>query len=373
MTVFFIALVTYASQIVIGNHRVECKIGITKYMNFDCIRKLLENSGLIVKHIDESRDDWETVLSEVKNYDVDYDLTAVDYHCLYFSSALEYQQQAMVFFASGKPVAVWPFSISESESKVSLGSNGTEVLPPLMLPNLAEKVAKKVVNSAHLILTEIKTAKSARCIFKYNMLSDGCSLWYKSLQDKYTLLDVTHFLYVDLSRDLDLIKGGFRKSFRPLVTKGLRNWNIELFAEHCPVVFEEFRLLHIAVAGRETRPKSTWDELHSSIVSGKGFLITLRNDEGELVGGGYFRINQQQGLYGVGVYKRELFDQPLGHAVQYKAMEYMKSRGLTTYCIGHRPYAHERNTPTDKEIQIGYFKEGFATHMYPAFLFGADS
>ncbi|QUM83614.1 FemAB family protein [Moritella sp. 28] len=342
-------------------------------MNFDSIKELIKNSGLTVKHIGDSRDDWDVVLSAVKNYDVDYDLAAVDYHHLYFSSVLEFQQQAMVFFASGKPVAVWPLSISQSEGKSRIGSNGSEVLPPLLLPNLAEKVAKKVVNSAHLILTEIKTAKTATCTLKYNMLSDGCSLWYKSLQDKYKLFDVTHFLYVDLNRDLDLIKGGFRKSFRPLVSKGLRSWNIDIFADSCADVFEEFRLLHIAVAGRETRPKSTWDELHASLISGKGFLITLRDDEGILVGGGYFRINQRQGLYGVGVYKRELFDQPLGHAVQYKAIEYMKSQGLTTYCIGQRPYPHDRNTPTDKEVQIGYFKEGFATHMYPAFIFSEQA
>lgn len=339
-------------------------------MNFDSIKALVGKSGLTVSHIDDSREDWDIVLSAVKDYDVDYDVTAVDYHRLYFSSVLQFQQQAMVFYASGKPVAVWPLSISRIGDQVNLGSNGSDILPPLLLPGLAEKVAKKVVNSAHVILTEMKVLESACCTFKYNMLREGCSQWYKSLRDNYKLLDVTHFLYVDLNRDLDLIKGGFRKSFRPLVTKGLRSWNIDVLTESCPVLFEEFRLLHIAVAGRETRPKSTWDELHTSIILGKGFFITLRDELGVLVGGGYFRINKGQGLYGVGVYKRELFDQPLGHAVQYKAIEHMKSLGLTTYCIGHRPYPNERNTPTDKEVQIGYFKEGFATHMYPAFIFG---
>lgn len=342
-------------------------------MNFSSINTLIGNSGLTVRHIDDSREDWDIVLSAVKNYDVDYDITTVDYHRLYFSSVLDFQQQAMVFYASGKPVAVWPLSISRTESKVSFGSNGSDILPPLLLPDLADKVTKKVVNAAHLILTKTKKSESANCMFKYNMLNDGCSQWYKSLLEKYKLLDVTHFLYVDLKRDLDVIKGGFRKSFRPLVTKGLRSWNIEVFTDSCPAIFEEFRLLHIAVAGRETRPKSTWDELHISITLGKGFLVTLKDEKGLLVGGGYFRINQQQGLYGVGVYKRELFDQPLGHAVQYKAIEYMKSQGLTTYCIGQRSYPHERNTPTDKEVQIGYFKEGFATHMYPAFIFGENN
>lgn len=342
-------------------------------MNFDSIKELIKNSGLTVRHLDESRDDWNVVLSAAPDHMVDYDLDTIDYHDLYFSSALEFQQQSMIFYASGKPVAVWPLSISQSDTKVSLGTSGCELLPPLLIPNLAEKVAKKVVNSAHLILAEIRTAKSANCTFKYNMLSEGCSQWYKSLQDQYKLLDVTHYLYIDLKLDLQVIKGGFRKSFRPLVTKGLRSWDISVITDSCPAIFEEFRLLHIAVAGRETRPKSTWDAQHAAILSGHAFLVTLRDDVGELVGAGYFMINHQQGLYGVGVYKRELFDQPLGHAVQYKAIEYMKSQGLTTYCIGQRPYPYDRNTPTEKEVQIGYFKEGFATHMYPAFIFGEQA
>lgn len=339
-------------------------------MNIDRFKVLIEKSGLTVKHIHESRDDWNSVLSTVQDYMVDYDLDTIDYHDLYFSSALEFKQQSIIFYASGKPVAVWPLSTSQVNSKVSIGSNGTELLPPLLLPNLAEKVTKKVISAAHAILDDIKGSTSASCTFKCNMLSSGCSPWYKSLQEKHKLLDVTHYLYIDLKLDLDVIKGGFRKSFRPLVTKGLRSWDIEVITENCAAVFEEVRLLHIMVAGRETRPKSSWDKQYAAIETGHAFLVTLRDDEQALVGAGYFLVNQQQALYGVGVYKRELFDQPLGHAVQYKAIEHMKSLGLTTYCIGQRPYSHEYNQPTDKEVQIGYFKEGFATHMYPAFIFG---
>ena len=339
-------------------------------MNFDFITTLMTANGLTVKHIDDARADWTVVLASVNDYMVDYDLSTIAYHGLYFSSQLEFQQQAMVFYASGKPVAVWPLSFSRQADNLLVGSNGSDILPPLMLPNLAEKVTKKVVNAALQLLTEMKTSHAATYQLKYNMLRDGCSQWYKSLQDNYQLLDVTHALYVDLNLDLDIIKAGFRKSFRPLVTKGLRSWNIDVIAERCPAVFEEFRLLHIAVAGRETRPKSTWDEMHDAMSTGNGFMVTLRDDAKELVGVGYFMINQQQGLYGVGVYKRELFDQPLGHAVQYKAIEYMQSLGMTTYCIGQRPYPQDRNAPTAKEVQIGYFKEGFATHMYPVFNFG---
>ena len=182
------------------------------------------------------------------------------------------------------------------------------------------------------------------------MLSEGCSLWYKSLYEKYELLDLTHYLYIDLNKSLEEIKGGFRKSFRPLVTKGLRNWIVDVHDGNCSEIFDQFRQLHISVAGRETRAKSTWQSQYDSILNGKGFLVTLKRQEGELVGGGYFMINQKNGLYAVGAYNRELFDQPLGHVVQFKAIEYMKSKGLELYCIGHRPYQQGRDKPSEKEI-----------------------
>jgi lipid II:glycine glycyltransferase (peptidoglycan interpeptide bridge formation enzyme) len=56
---------------------------------------------------------------------------------------------------------------------------------------------------------------------------------------------------------------------------------------------------------------------------------------------------------------------PVSHAVQWKAIETMKQRGLRWYFIGIRPYPQDVPTPTAKELQIGHFKEGFATHAFP--------
>ena len=87
-----------------------------------------------------------------------------------------------------------------------------------------------------------------------------------------------------------------------------------------------------------------------------------------MVGGGFFRISCDEGVYSVGAYNRDFFDQPLGHVVQYCAIEEMKNRGIRWYKIGLRHYPTEVPSPTDKEIQIGEFKQGFASHLFPRFL-----
>jgi lipid II:glycine glycyltransferase (peptidoglycan interpeptide bridge formation enzyme) len=53
---------------------------------------------------------------------------------------------------------------------------------------------------------------------------------------------------------------------------------------------------------------------------------------------------------------------PLGHVVQYRAIEEMKKRGIRWYRIGERVYQG-----TEKELHIADFKHGFASHVFPRF------
>ena len=116
-----------------------------------------------------------------------------------------------------------------------------------------------------------------------------------------------------------------------------------------------------------TRSDETWAIQHKDIAESRGFLVYLLNGSGGMDGGGFFNFTRDEGLYGVGAYKRELFDKPLGHIVQYRAIEELKRRGVRWYKLGLRPYASEEQKPTEKEISIGEFKEGFASHMFPRF------
>ena len=80
-----------------------------------------------------------------------------------------------------------------------------------------------------------------------------------------------------------------------------------------------------------------------------------------MVGGGLFSFTSDEGLYVVGAYDRSLLDKPLGHVVQYRAIEELKKRDVKWCKIGTRPYSSNAPTPTDKEISIANFKQGFAT------------
>ena len=76
-----------------------------------------------------------------------------------------------------------------------------------------------------------------------------------------------------------------------------------------------------------------------------------------------FVYSEDTGSYAVGAYNRELFSKPLGHAVQMKAIEILKNKGLSWYEIGNKHLNIDKTPPTEKELSISFFKEGFATDV----------
>jgi FemAB family protein len=189
---------------------------------------------------------------------------------------------------------------------------------------------------------------------------DKLSTWYLLWLNNANKFFATHHLIVDLKLSLEEIRLGFRKSYKPLVNKALREYDITVCQENIGCLFEEFRLLHLHVAGKQTRSLKSWKVQQELIENNEAFLVTVR-DHGTLVGAGFFTYTRDIGSYSVGVYKRELHDKPIGHGVQIKAIEYLKSKGCKKYYIGQKMTPLDENPPTDKEISISHFKEGFAS------------
>ena len=86
-----------------------------------------------------------------------------------------------------------------------------------------------------------------------------------------------------------------------------------------------------------------------------------------MVGGGLFHVTRDECEYAVGAYDRSLFDKPLGHVVQYHAIEEMKRRNIRWYKLGPRFYPADVPHPTQKELSIADFKQGFASHIFARF------
>ena len=166
----------------------------------------------------------------------------------------------------------------------------------------------------------------------------------------------------------DEVWSKIRKSYKPLINKAKETWESEIITRPSENEWKEFSNFHEVVSGRQTRSLQTWEIQRQWIWEGSAFAIFLRDSHNKLIGAGLFTHNQHQANYFTGVYDRTLFDQPVGHLVQWEAILELQRRGVATYRIGERSYVGLLPAPTDKDLAISFFKEGFATKTAPTSL-----
>ena len=331
------------------------------------ILDLFTESGMVIKKYIDAAAQWEYVLANARFVPVNYSLAMVEYQSAYIKEVSEeYSNLSMIIYDGKEPVAVWPLCIYRSNSKWFVGSNEGAVIPPLFIDSCNEKKMKLITHSCFKALSNL-CAIYGLDYWEGNQAirEEGLGFWHRSVMEKGKIKNIRHILYVDLSMDNSVIKANFRKSYKALISKGLRLWNTRIYSG-CIAddEFQRFRDMHFMVAGRYTRSAHTWELQQKAVLNGDAFIISLEDREGVLVGFGLFYHTKDEGVYAVGVYDRSLFNEPLGHVVQIKAIEYMKSQGIKWYKIGYRPYPYDIDQPSEKELNIGLFKEGFATHLF---------
>ena len=209
--------------------------------------------------------------------------------------------------------------------------------------------------------------------FTDTVMSEGLSQWIKKLmQTGGVCCGITHQLFTDLSLSEVEIQKRTRRTNKYNISKGNEDYEVNVYDENTtnlPTYFSDFHKFHASVAGRETRNQLTWDiqlqgiEYGSDTV-GRSFLIFIRDKQTkELAGAALFDTTFTHGLYCVAAYDRSRFSKPVGHVIQAYAMGKMRSLGIRWYEIGERPYITDRNS-NQKIVDIGHYKEGFATHTF---------
>jgi FemAB family protein len=329
-----------------------------------------EEAGLKVCFRESERLEWDKVLENSDYFSVNYLSGMIDYQIEYCRGNKKNDIDiSLLLIYNNQYCGVWPLSLAVGE-KNPMRSNGGMILPPVFISKFPLKSRKKVVK---ICLNFLNVALHFYKGQFWNGLESfqnciGLSVWHKAMLEKVKSINVKHELYVDLSLSLPSIKSKIRKSYKSLIVSGLRHYNVAILDCENVLIWDEFRRLHRKVSGRVTRSIESWDLLHYSIKTGDAFLVYLQDSNGSMVGGGFFYITTGEGAYSVGAYDRNLFDKPLGHLVQYRAIEEMKKRGLKWYLIGERQYSFDIPAPSQKEISISNFKQGFSTHTFSKYI-----
>lgn len=334
------------------------------------ISKFITAAGISFSSRQDNPIVWETTLKLLPFIPTSYSTAYIEFYLTYQrGQGGEWLDIAIVLKHDNKPCGVWPLSFSLKDNKQLISSYGLAIMPPLFKQGLAVKSKKKIIKQCQELLNILCTFSESQQWESVESFTDQqsgeMSYWHLQAMANGATADLRHDIYIDLALEISIIKSHFRKSYKSLITSGQKKWNVNLLKKADPLIWTQFQNLHVHVAGRETRNTESWNIQLEAIATGDGFLIYLTDENNMMVGGGFFNITKDEGLYSVGVYERSLFDNPLGHVVQYRAIEEMKLRGIRWYKIGMTAYSSEN--PTEKDLSIAHFKQGFATHVFPQY------
>jgi FemAB family protein len=315
-------------------------------------------------------DAWRRAWLALKARPVAYSASMIDYQHAYLNGAgWSATDASLVLLNDGRPCGVWPLTL---RATLNLTSQGEPIAPPLFAadasPNTVKRIVADCLDWLDRLATKLKAAPFAcREDPRPGFADEGLSEFYRQSFRRGARFDeLRHDMYVDLRPSLEQIRATWRKSYRPLATAGLRVWSVRLMdgGSSKREIFDAFRQLHRRVAGRDTRPPETWELQWRMILDGDALLIWLDDQNDRMVGGGFFQLTDCEALYSVAAYDRDLFDKPLGHVVQARAIEEFKRRGVHWYKLGELRFGGDRARPSAKELSIGAFKQGFASHLF---------
>lgn len=332
------------------------------------LNNIIASMSLSVSRRIDRKDLWEETFGKLSYKPVVYSNASLDYQLAYQSGhGGDWQDISLIIYWDNKPAALWPLSYSYKDGQSKLTSQGLSVLPPVFVADCPVISRKRIVKSCQDLANAISVEAEMSLWVSGESFDEslGMSDWHIESMMRDSSCQLRHELYLDLCPDLAEIKRNFRKSYKSLIVSGSRMWEVSVLDVPNEDIWREFKELHLQVSGRVTRSDETWAMQHRDIAHQCAFLVLLRNADGNMVGGGLFSFTGDEGLYAVGAYDRALFDKPLGHVVQYRAIEELKKRGVRWYKIGARPFISDDPKPTDKEISIAEFKQGFASHVFP--------
>ena len=331
----------------------------------------LSKAGILGAFQHENAQDWQDTFAKLEYVPALSTPAFNRYQKEYKSGSTEtFVDTSIVIYHGTKPAGIWSTNITSAGTHAILGSNTGMLEPPLFIQGLAEKSRKSLTRQCLEMAEKFCLSRGDKKLTSAISFrnSIGIEEWQQACMARGSEVSVEHELYTDLSLDISTIKSKFRKSYKSLITRGRALWDVNDLSNRDDNTWREFQALHRDVAGRQTRSSESWNIQHNAVASGDAFLVYLRDQDQRMIGGGFFHISKDEALYAVGAYDRALFDKPVGHVVQFVAIEEMKKRNIRWYKIGQRHYLTDKPTPSAKELQIAEFKQGFASHIFPRYI-----
>lgn len=279
-------------------------------------------------------------------------------------------------FAGERIAAICPLILEtsrEAEGEVRQFSYGGDAVPaPAFAEGFSAKVRKAVRKAAFQQIDALASSHGVRrAAFR---IPPPAPFFWKSdhplanplLREGFS--DISWLTQViDLSRPEDQLFREIRNDHRNDIKRAAKIMSVSAFDNSNITTgqFERYRLLHHKAAGRVTRPLSTFDMMHRWIEQGLAVLMCA-TFEGRDVGFALLSTYKDGAYYSSSCNDPDIEDLPIGHLLQWRAMQWLKAHRIRHYEIGVQLFASQPHTIVSrKDWNISTFKRGFGGFTVP--------
>lgn len=323
-------------------------------------------------------EEWNRACSNLEFISVDYLESNIEYYIEYGrSEGASVTDLSCVLYYANRPVAIWLICLYSAGESGSLKSPGSHLKPPKFLPGVSKKISGRLSKACYrfAILMSKELGQRSLVSLVDSFDCDEITAWHVYAMQKKAVCHTKLSAYIDLNQTLGDILASFRKSYRAIIKTAHRQWETKTISSGDDAKHEwsQLKEMHSRLAGRITRSDDTWCLQYDAICRKQAFVVLIYCKENDqLVGGGYFSYSRDQCSYGVGVYDRTYFNESVSHIVQYEAIKFMQSIGLSSYRFGVCSFSGDYDKPTPKEVSISQFKLGFADIAKPNYILCQD-
>lgn len=284
-----------------------------------------------------------------------------------YCDASDAEDLSRLVVAGGEPLCgVRVFRRSIEKSVVELACFGL----PLFYAERSQAGASFLGRARRLLRDEIESllrAQSGQIVVRYkDCLRDGClSPVGRLLLDLGAEATPGFNQIIDATLPEETLHKGLTKAYKWAVNWSKRNLTLEVLDQASMSVehIEQFHLLHVEAAGRETRTRASWALQYDMVRSGEAFGVFAWMED-TLVSAALFPHSKSHCFYGVSASRRDLFEKPLSHGVIWTALLHAKELGIPNFEMGEQLFPKvPRLYPSKKERGISFFKRAFGGEL----------
>jgi hypothetical protein len=291
-------------------------------------------------------------------------------YTLQYRPSLDPQSSSFMVTSENRVLAICPLILETQtapEGRVrELSYGGGPGPAPALANGLSERVRKAVFTA---VCDEMDTRAESTAVARVNFRASAAAraFWRGGLPQPHPLVRF-NFLsiplatrVIDLSQSEGDLLNHMRKGHRCAVKRSQQSLQSEVYdaTNITPEIFDQYRRLHHLAAGCVTRPLATFEMMQGWIQSDMAILALTRRD-GETVGCALISVYKDGAYYSSGCEDPEYGNLPVGHALQWAAMRWMKAHDILHYEIGIQPHGMQLHSLlSEKELNISLFKRGF--------------